>query len=134
MPFWVIVLAVLFVPVFYRLRLAEFVVMDMPEKGAVHALRFSAKLMRGNGWKLLKFDLGFWWFYLLEVLVACLFYGDWILGWLGIELGLSADVLFFISCIVGLAAQTALYIWRKNQIMTAYALVYRELLPPQEAQ
>ena len=134
MPFLVIVMVVLLVPVFYRLRLAEFIVMDMPEKGAAHALRFSTKLMRGNCWKLLKFDLRFWWFYLLEVLVACLFYGDWIVEWLGIDLGLSADMLFFMFCIVGLAAQTALYIWRKNQIMTAYALVYRELLPPQEEQ
>ena len=134
MPFLVIVMVVLLVPVFYRLRLAEFIVMDMPEKGAAHALRFSTKLMRGNCWKLLKFDLGFWWFYLLEVLVVCLFYGDWIVEWLGIDLGLSADMLFFMFCIVGLAAQTALYIWRKNQIMTAYALVYRELLPPQEEQ
>jgi hypothetical protein len=33
---------------------------------------------------------------------------------------------------MGLIAQTALYIWRKNQIMTAYALVYRQLLPQQE--
>ena len=134
MPFLVVVLLVLFVPLFYRLRMADFVVMDAPEKGAVYALRFSAKLMRGNCWKLLKFDLGFWWFYLLEVLAGCLFYGDWILEWLGIDLGLSADILFFLACIVGLVAQTALYVWRKNQIMTAYALVYRELLPqPEEA-
>jgi hypothetical protein len=132
MPFLVIVLLVLFLPVFYRLRMAEFVVMDAPEKGAVHALRSSAKLMRGNCLKLLKFDLGFWWFYLLEVLAGFLFYGDWILELLGIDLGLSADVLFFIACVMGLIAQTALYIWRKNQIMTAYALVYRQLLPQQE--
>lgn len=132
MPFLVIVLLVLFLPVFYRLRMAEFVVMDAPEKGALYALRFSSKLMRGNCLKLLKFDLGFWWFYLLEVLAGFLFYGDWILELLGIDLGLSADVLFFIACIMGLIAQTALYIWRKNQIMTAYALVYRQLLPQQE--
>ena len=132
MPFLVLVLLMLFLPLFYRLRMAQFIVMDAPEKGAVYALRFSAKLMRGNCWKLLKFDLGFWWFYVLELLVGCLFYGDYILQWLGIDLGLSADILFFIACIVGLVAQTALYVWRKNQIMTAYALVYRELLPRPE--
>ena len=132
LPFLLVFLMLLIVPLFYRLRMMEFVLMDMPQHGALYAYRVSRFLMRGNCMKLLKLDLRFWWFYLLEILAACLFYADLALPLLGADLGLSADTLFFIACIFGLAAQVALYVWRKNQIMTAYALVYRELLPKEQ--
>jgi uncharacterized membrane protein len=129
LPFLLVCLVLMVVPLFYRLRMMEFVLMDMPQHGALHAYRASKLLMRGNCIRLLKVDLKFWWFYLLEILTACLFYGDLALPLFGIDLGLSADTLFFAACILGLTAQTALYIWRKNHIMTAYALVYQALLP-----
>ena len=133
LPFLLVALLVFVVPLFYRLRMMEFVLMDQPQNGALYAYRISKYLMRGNCWKLLKMDLRFWWFYLLEIVTACIFYADLALPLLGIELGLSADTLFFAACILGLAAQAGLYIWRKPQLMTAYALVYRELMPQDEA-
>lgn len=134
LPFLLAFLLILVVPVFYRLRMMEFALMDAPEKGALHAWRMSIWMMRGKCWKLFQLDLQFWWFYLLEVLVACLFYGDWALQLLGVDFGLSADLLFFVACILGLAAQMALYVWRKNHVMTAYALVYQAWKPQEQAQ
>ena len=133
LPFLLIGLVVLVVPMFYRLRMMEFVLMDQPQNGALYAFRVSRYLMRGNCLKLLKLDLKFWWFYLLELLTACIFYADLALPLLGVELSLSEDTLFFVACVLGLAAQMALYVWRKGQVMTAYALVYRELMPKEEA-
>ena len=132
-PFLLVSLAVLVIPLFYRLRMMEFVLMDQPQNGALYAYRVSRYLMRGNCWRLFKLDLQFWWFYLLEVLAACLFYSDWAMQLMGIDLGLSPDVMFFAACVLGLAAQAALYVWRKGQIVTAYALVYRELMPKEQA-
>lgn len=134
LPFLLVFLMILVVPVFYRLRMMEFALMDAPEKGALHAWRMSMWMMRGNCWKLFKLDLHFWWFYLLECLTAFLFYGDWALQLLDMDFGLSADLLFFLACILGLAAQLALYVWRKNQVMTAYALIYQTWKPQEQVQ
>lgn len=134
LPFLLAFLGILVVPVFYRLRMMEFVLMDTPERGALYAWRVSMWMMRGNCWKLFRLDLQFWWFYLLEILAACLFYSDWALQLMGMDFGLSADLMFFIACILGLGAQLALYVWRKNHVMTAYALVYQGLKPQEQAQ
>ena len=127
LPFFGVALLILFVPVAYRLRLMDFALMEHPTKGAFAALRESLALTRRNCWKLFKLDLGFWWFYLLEGLVACLFYGDWLLELMGVDLGLSPVILLFVACVTGLLGQILLYIWRKNQVYTTYALLYQRL-------
>lgn len=132
LPFLGVTLLVLGLPVLYRLRLMDFALMDDPNVGAFGALQTSLALTRHNCLKLLKLDLRFWWFYLLELLATCLYYGDWILALAGVDLGLAPELLLFIACAVGLLCQTALYIWRKNQVSTAYALVYQHLKPKNE--
>ena len=130
LPFLGIVMLLLCIPVVYRLRLMDFALMDQPKMGAFAAMRTSIVLTRHNCLNLFKLDLRFWWFYLLELAVACLYYGDWILTLAGVDLGLSPELLLFAACVVGLACQLALYIWRKNQVFTAYAMVYQKLKPP----
>lgn len=132
LPFLGIALLVLGLPVLYRLRMMDFALMDDPKAGAFGALRSSLTLTRHNCLKLLKLDLRFWWFYLLELLVTCLYYGDWILALVGVDLGIAPELLLFIACAVGLLCQTVLYIWRKNQVSTAYAVVYQQLKPKKE--
>ena len=117
-------------PKFYSYRMADFCLMDNPRAGALMAIRRSSVMLHKKRLGLLKLDLRFWWFYLLELAVACLYYGDWILTLAGVDLGLSPELLLFAACVVGLACQLALYIWRKNQVVTAYAMVYQKLKPP----
>ena len=49
------------VPIFYRLRFAQHVVMD-GERSARMAMRLSRRYTKGNCKKLLKLDFSFWWY------------------------------------------------------------------------
>lgn len=128
---YLIVFLALAAPVFYRFRMANFVLLDAPEKGALHALRTSRSLMRGNTMTLFKLDVSFWWFYGLDLLVSILGFADTILMLLGVTLPVSADAAFFASLGIYLICQLALYWWRRNEVSTAYVLIYDALQQPQ---
>ena len=118
---------VIMVPAFYRFRLAEFAIMDHPEDGAFAAFRRSSRLTKRRRTQLLKLDLSFWWFYLLQILAGCICYGDVILEALGVNLGMPATVSYFLFYVLGLAAQVLLLWKTKNYVMVTYAAAYEEL-------
>ena len=116
-------------PLIYRLRLTRLRLMDDPGCGALVAIGTSLQLTKGNCLKLLKLDLGFWWFYLLELAIAVVSYGDSILPMLGIALPISADAAFWMFYVAALVLQVAFYTAFHNRIACAYALFYDSLLP-----
>lgn len=126
------VAALLIIPVAYRLRFAEFALMDAPRKGALRAVKKSWRMTRRNCMPLLKLDLRFWWYHLAVVLIAVLGYGDVVLAVAGIELGISADAAMFAFYIVALLCEFGLYVWKKNEVFTVYALAYDQLSAPVE--
>ena len=127
-----IVFLALSAPFFYRFRMAQFVLLEEPEKGALNALRTSRRLMRGNAMTLFKLDVSFWWFYLLDLGVTAVCYADVLLALLGITLPVSATFSFFASFGVYLVCQLALYWWRKNEVDTTYAVFYDALKQPRQ--
>lgn len=121
--------AVLAVFVFFRLRMAELWLMDHPDGGALMALHSSRKMLRGNCLNLLKVDFGFWWYYLLEVLIIAICYGDLLLGAIGLEMTMDAFSTYFLFFSLYLLLQLALYWWKRNQVCVTYAHAYLELIP-----
>lgn len=119
-----ILYAALAIPLMYRFRMADYAIMDEDRPGAIKSLGISARLMRGNRFQLFRLDLSFWWFYGLQTLTVMLCYADRLLPLLGIALPVSADVLFFVSYGVYVAAQLALYWWAGAQVETTYATLY----------
>lgn len=118
------------IPVSYRLRLADFRIMDEPRCRARMALLESNRLMRRSCIALFRLDLSFWWYFLGTILAAVLCYGDMILPALGIVLPFGSDFAFFLFYILGLGAQT-LILWAfGNRVQTAYAVFYRTLCAP----
>jgi uncharacterized membrane protein len=139
LPFLGVVMAVLVIPLSYRLRMVDYVLLDHPKNGAFFAVRTSLFMTRRNCWNLFKLDLSFWWFYLLELLIVAIYYGDWVLQLAHVDTGLSSEVLLFIACGAGLLLQLVVYAWRQNQVATTYAMVYESLkatipAPPQPQQ
>lgn len=118
-------------PRFYNYRLAFYALMDDPGAGARMALHRSTVMMRGNRLDLLKLDVSFWWFYVLDGLTVALCYGDVILGMMGISLPVSADVSYFLFYVLYLAAQLGLYVWARNGVECTYAAGYDALLEDQ---
>ena len=116
--------AAFLIPLLYRFRLADYAIMDEDRPGALKALGISARLMRNNRFQLFRLDLSFWWFYLMEALSIAICYADTLLPLLGITLPISADVLFFVSYGLYIAAQLALYWWAGAQVKTTYAVAY----------
>ncbi len=117
----------LLIPLLYRFRLAEYVLMDCPGTGAFASLRASSRLMRGNCVAMFRLDVSYWWFYGAQLLIAAIGYGDVLLEAAGFPLPLSADgayLLFYLLCIAG---QLLLYWQTRAQVETAYAVAYDSL-------
>lgn len=114
---------------FFRFRLAEYWLLAHPDGGALAALRNSKQLMQ-NRWKdMFRVDLHFWWFYLLELLVTVLCYGDSIMKTFGLEMTADAFSHYLIFFCLYIWAQMSLY-WRKrNEVCVTYAHAYLELCP-----
>lgn len=125
------VMLVFGVPMLYRLRLADYVLYDHPETGALYALRQSRLMMRGNRWAMFKLDLSFWWYFLLAALSAAVNYGGLLLSLIGVSPPISdnaAAILFFLlSTILDFVV---IYRFR-SKLEVTYALVYNSLKPPE---
>lgn len=121
------------VPIFYQYRMARFVLADEPRKGALAALGASRNMMRRNRRNLFKLDLGFWWYYLAQIVIGLLGYGDVFLSMLGVSLPFSATVSSFLFYGLSLAAQVALYALCLNRVSVTYAAAYDAIRPrPQQ--
>ncbi len=127
-----IVLIAALIFVFFRYRMAHLWLMDHPDGGALAALRNSRWMLSGNCKALFRVDLHFWWFYLLEVLVTALCYGDLLLSAMGVEMTMDAYGNYLIFFGVYLCAQLALYGWKGNEVNVTYAHAYLSLLPEEE--
>ena len=133
-PFTVLPAVVVLVYVSYRLRLAQFILMDEPRVGAMYAVLMSFRLMRRKVGKLLRLDLRYWWFYALDLLLLAVCYGELALPHLGVTLPLDPALVSFLFYVAAMAGQMVLYVWKQPQVMTTYALFYEDLLPTEEPQ
>lgn len=124
-----ILVAVLAVPLAFRYRMAQYILIDKPGIPAMMALRESRKMMKGNGGKLLKLDISLWWYYGAGLLARILCYGDLILGVLGVNLPWSGTVSYYGFFAVYLAAQFCVYYFLRNRAETAYAIAYDSIRP-----
>ena len=96
--------AVLMIPVSYRLGMAKLVILDDPRAGAFRAVSESLKMTRRNCMAFFKLDLSFWLYYLLTLLVSVLSMAESFLplseamGWLlyGAALLLQTLVFYFL--------------------------------------
>ncbi len=134
LPFLLIPTAVVLIPLSYRLRLSDFVLLDEPQKGALYAVVRSFQLSKKNCLSLFSLDLHLWWYYGLEILIAVLCYGDLLLPLFGIKLQLQSAVASLVFYVIALVCQLGLYTWKKAQIATTYALFYHNLLPNKQPQ
>ncbi len=128
-----VVMLIIMVPYTYRLRLTEYVLMDDPRAGAMNAVRTSRLLMRGNRLELLKLDLSFWWFYLCEMLVMVVAWGDMLMPLFGLELPWSDTVSYYLFFVLSYLCQLALYWWQGSHVRVTYAKFYEAVLPHEES-
>lgn len=124
-----VVFLVIAIPVFYRLRLGEFALMD--GFSSSNALLYSFRLTKGNWRHLVRLDLHFWWFYVLLLLCNVIGNGNLLLPLLGISLPIGEDGAYFLFFILGTALQILLFWQCRAAVLTSYAVVYDTLSQPQ---
>ena len=126
-PMYVIsalVLAALAIPVHYRFRLAQYLIVDDPKIGALVALGMSHRLMRHNRWAMFRLDLSFWWFYGLKLLSVLVGYGDVLCAALGIPLPISETAGLFGFFIIHCGVQLVMAWYFASPVGVTYATAY----------
>lgn len=121
------VFALLAVPLYYRLRMATFALADEPRRGALHAMSKSRYLMHRNRFALFRLDLSMWWYYLGQLLVGLVCYGDVLLPMLGVSFPWSDTVSYYLFFLLSALMQLALYYFTMNRVYTVYAVAYDTL-------
>lgn len=129
---FLIVGAAFAVPMLYKYRMADFVLLDHPGAGAMYAMRESRMMMRGSRFGLFRLDLSFWWYYVLSLLANILAYGDVLLPMLGLTLPFGDTFAYFFFYALSLGANFALLYCVYNKLNVTYALAYNQLKPKEE--
>ena len=130
-----IVCVVLMVPLYYRFRMVNFCLADDPRLGAIFAIVKSRRMMRRNCFALFRLDLDLWWFYLGQLLVGLISYGNVLLFMAGVSFPWSDTVSNYLFYILSLIAQVVLYYFGMNRVYAVYAVAYdalQEELPKPE--
>ena len=126
MVFFLIVYALLALPVVYRYRMVNYLIVDGQGMGGFRAMMTSRFMMRRNRIKLFKVDLSFWWFYLLEIGISGL-----CLGYLIPGLPMSEDAAYWVFQLAAMGGQLVLYYFAKPKLAVTYAHCYEALLNPE---
>ncbi len=109
-------------------RLVDYLLIEKPQLGALGALQESRRRMRGSKRMLLRVDLSFWWYYLLQAATKVLYTGL-ILAALGVTLSVSPTVFLVAALVIYLAADFAVRCFFSNRVAVTYALFYDSLCP-----
>ena len=128
--FSVVYLAVL-IPISYSFRMINYIIVDKPALRAGAVLKESRRMMKGHRFRLLKLDLGLWWWYLLSVFLSILGYGDSVLPMLGISLPMGQDAAYFLFYALFLIGQFAQFYLLRNRVEVSYIQFY-DILRPKE--
>lgn len=134
MIFFSIVYIILCAPIYFRFRLANYVLLDKPNQRPIMALRESSRMMRGNRLQLLKVDLHMWWYHGLNLLLILISYCNLILPKLGISLPWSADTSYYIFNGIYLVGTLLVYYFLCNRVEMTYIRFYEALCPEQPPQ
>lgn len=125
-----IILALLLIPammpLYYRFRMADYVIMDKPRTGALYALYRSFQITKKQFFPLFKLDASFWWFWALQFLASAGLYLDLVLTMMGVT-ALDANTLILLSYVTGYSIQFISYTLFRGRVETAYALTYNAL-------
>lgn len=124
-----VVFALAALPVYYQYRMVSYCLLDSDRPGAFAALRESRNMMRRNRLALVRLDLSFWWYYLLEALAILVCYGDMLLPMVGVTLPWSGTASYFLFYAVSLVLQFLVYYLFLNRVQVTYATAYEALRP-----
>ena len=132
--FCVLAIAVLLIPVFYRYRMADYLLLDSDTPKAMPALRESVYHMRGNCFALFRLDLQFFWYYLLIVLSLVAAYANLWLPALGVVLPFGESVAALLAATLQAVILFVTYYLFRGRVETTYACAYQCLIEEERSE
>lgn len=120
---------VVVIPLFFRYRMVNYILLDKPGTGAFAAMRQSAMMMRKKHLALFKLDLGFWWYYLAGIVASLVCYGDMLLPLIGVPIPFSPTVSFFVFFFAYLLINLAITVYLRPYVEVTYAGAYEAIRP-----
>ncbi len=114
------VFLVLSYPLVLRFRFAPACLMVSTREGAIKSLGKSVRLMRGKYWAMIKLDLHFWWYHLLNLLTGALLWSDMLMDYLEISLAPELAWVYPVCAAVGGLGNLALQCWQGNLVNLTY--------------
>lgn len=129
-----IIYSVLCLPIYFRFRMANYILLDKPNYRPIFVLRESSRMMRGNRMHLFKVDLHLWWYHGLNLLLLLISYCNLLLPMVGITLPWSEDASYYIFNGIYLAGTLAVYYFLRNPVEMTYIRFYEALRPEEPPQ
>ena len=129
---YVVLYALLALPMHYRYRMVNYILMKEQKVGGLRALLFSHSLTYHRRMELFKIDLHFWWYYALSFLISCLGSGAMILSLMGVALPVSVEAAEWGFMLLALAAQFGLFLWAKPVMEATWAQAFEQLMADQK--
>ena len=116
-------------PIYYRLILTKYMILDHPGMGAMAAMQLSRQFMRKKCMQFFKLDLSLWPYYALSGLAMLTASAPAVMTLLGIQISLSPTV-FSLICFLGYLAITfAATLLLQPHVEVTHALAYEALKP-----
>ena len=126
--------AVVIIPMAYRLRMANYCLLDSSGNGAMAALRESRKMMKGNCRKLFRVDLSLWPYYLLVAVSTVVLYLDVILASIGLQPAFGWDIVTYGGYAGYLLIQFGAVYFLRNRAEVTYLTAYDRIREKPEDQ
>lgn len=117
----------LVIPMTYRLRMSNYILMESPHNGALFALLSSFRMTKGHCLRLFLLELRFWWYYLAIGVASLLSTALPVLTILGVDVPASSPLLDLIMYAVALLIQLAIQYFAANKVEMTFVQAYREL-------
>lgn len=127
-----VITVALVLPLYYRYRMVNYILLQQPEVGGMQAMFFSKVMTFGHRMELFKLDLSFWWYYLINALASAAVVGDLVLIACGVRLPLPALAVQWIFMLLSAILQFAAFMWGRPKMELAFAQAYRDLSVPRE--
>lgn len=128
LPFFGVCALGLMLPTWYRIRLAQYLIMEREPLTPWQAIRTSGKIMRRKGFSMLLLDLSFWWYYLIPVILMVPSYADLIAQQLQLNLPVDSAVLYMGGNVLYAVLTLIFECCAAPRVVTTYALAYEALL------
>lgn len=116
----VVIFLLISYPLILRFRFSPVCLMEAPREGAFKAMGKSIQLMRGKYGAMLKLDLHFGWYHLLNLLTGALLWSDVLVDYLGIAVPNIYAWVFPVCTAVGGLCSLGLFYWRGNLVNLTY--------------